>query len=1252
MGNSGKQQELARLEQKLRILGNANRELNHELSLSVICRTLVECGIQLVDASSGAAGMLEDGCMAFDQYYDGGAWHDIDYRLSPGEGVPGWVADNLKPYVTKDARSDPQVIPEIQQKLGFVTLIDVPIIDQNDVLIGCLELHNKLDGENFSEQDIELLEGLVAGAAVAINNASMLEQQRVLQHALIRSEERFIHSQRFANIGTWDWNIQNGDLYWSERIAPLFGYPVGELETTYENFLNAVHPDDREPVSEAVNACVEMGEDYNIEHRVVWPDGSIRWVLELGDVVRDENNQPLHMLGVVQDITERKKIEQELRSSEERFRHTFELGLIGMAVTSLEKGWVHVNNRLCEILGYPREELTELTWAEITYPDDLAADEAQFNRVLAGEIEGYSMDKRFVRKGGEVIHASISARCVRKEGGEIDNFVALVQDITERKELEAALRQERDIAEGLIDTAQTVVLVLDTEGRIVRFNSYLEEISGYRLDEVKGKDWFSTFLQMGDHKAVKALFKKAIGDNQTRGNINPIKTKSGELRYIEWYDKTLKDADGTVTGLLATGQDITERLEAERSLIDSEEQFRTLVETTNDWVWEVNADGIYTYASPQVEQLLGYTPEEVLGKTPFDLMSEAEAEKISYEFELILEQQRAFSGLENINLHKNGSEVVLETSGVPYFDDEGQLKGYRGIDRDITEKKSYQREMRLAAMVLQNTPEGVMITDDELNIVSVNPAFVTTTGYSAEEIVGSSPTALSSGRHEASFYKNMWEALQGAGQWQGEIWNRRKDGEIYPEWLNISVIKDEQGNVTNYAGVFSDISTQEHVRNRLHNLAYYDALTELPNRELFQDRFENAIAQARRHGNAVGLIFIDLDRFKQINDTLGHKTGDGLLKAVARGLMECVRDSDTIARLGGDEFTIILPGINGSDDAALVAEKIVESFSQPLELEDGRELFTTPSIGISLYPNDGESDEDIIKNADTAMYRAKESGGGYQFYTAEMSSRFAERMYLENELRYALNNDDLSLAYQPQVDLKTGRLIGEEVLARWHHAEKGWISPGEFIPVAEETGLIQPLGEWVLKKACQQLAKWQKNIDDSWRMAVNVSPVQLQGKGGVSCIKRLIEESGVSGSMLELEFTESSFMDNVDEVSQLIGELGREGIHVAIDDFGTGYSSLSYLKRFDIDKLKIDQSFVRDIVTDSSDAAIVKTIISMGHNLGLRVIAEGVETKEQLRFLVENGCDEVQGYYFSRPVAVEEITEMLEMGSGFDVSCG
>lgn len=533
-----------------------------------------------------------------------------------------------------------------------------------------------------------------------------------------------------------------------------------------------------------------------------------------------------------------------------------------------------------------------------------------------------------------------------------------------------------------------------------------------------------------------------------------------------------------------------------------------------------------------------------------------------------------------------------------------------------------------------------MITDDKLNIIMANPAFVHTTGYSEKEVIGKQPSLLSSGRHDDAFYQNIWKALKATGQWQGEIWNRRKSGDIYPEWLNITVIKDKQGNVINYAGIFSDIASQEHIRNRLHNLAYYDALTKLPNRELFHDRLQNALAQSRRNKHMIGLMFLDLDRFKNINDTLGHRVGDKLLKAVATKLQHCTRDMDTVSRLGGDEFTIILPEISGAEDAAKVAKKIADSFSQLIRLDDDTELFSATSIGISIYPIDGENEEELIKNADTAMYRAKAAGGGYQFYTTEMSAQFTELMHLESELHKALDNDKLSLAYQPQINLKTGRLVGMEVLARWYHPELGWISPGKFIPIAEETGLIQQLGDWVIRKACWQITQWRDSIGDEWYMAINISAKQVRGKYLQTYIKKILEETNVPGHMLELELTESALMENIDDIQQLIEKAKNDGIHLAIDDFGTGYSSLSYLKRFALDKLKIDQSFVRDIATDKSDASIVKTIINMGHNLGLKVIAEGVETAEQLKFLTENGCDEVQGYYFSPPKLVEEIKDI------------
>jgi len=490
----------------------------------------------------------------------------------------------------------------------------------------------------------------------------------------------------------------------------------------------------------------------------------------------------------------------------------------------------------------------------------------------------------------------------------------------------------------------------------------------------------------------------------------------------------------------------------------------------------------------------------------------------------------------------------------------------------------------------------------------------------------------------------MWEDIGEKGQWQGEIWNRRKDGDIYPEWLNISVIKGDDGIVLHYAGIFSDLSSQEQFRTDLHNLAYYDALTGLPNRELFMDRLENALVKARRDDTAIALMFIDLDRFKNINDTLGHSVGDELLKAVSRKLTGCVRKVDTVARLGGDEFTITLASIAHPEDAAKVAETILHSFKEPLDI-GGRELFISPSIGISTYPADGKDSEALIKNADTAMYRVKEEGrNSFQFYRSEMSKKFFERLALENELRKALESNQLKLAYQPQVSMATGSIVGMEALARWQHVELGWVSPDVFIPIAEETGLIGALGEWALRAACIQAKAWVDAGHTGLRMAVNLSTIQIQQADIPDIVAKCLQETGLEPRNLELELTESEIMEHAEATVETLIALKKMGVHLAIDDFGTGYSSLSYLKRFAIDKLKIDKSFIDDISTDPNDAEIVAAVIVMAHNLKLEVVAEGVETEDQLSFLRWQECDEIQGYLFSKPVPAAEMQAMLEEG--------
>ncbi len=596
---------------------------------------------------------------------------------------------------------------------------------------------------------------------------------------------------------------------------------------------------------------------------------------------------------------------------------------------------------------------------------------------------------------------------------------------------------------------------------------------------------------------------------------------------------------------------------------------------------------------------------------------------------------------------QDGSIAWIRLQGGLERDGAGRPLRMLGVAGEITARKEREAALELAAQVLEYTPEGVLVTDTELRILTVNPAFTRTTGYSAEEALGNPPSMLSSGRHGRDFYQNMWHALRDRGEWQGEIWNRRKNGDIYPEWLNIAAIRNRAGEVTHYAAVFSDLSSQEQVREQLHRLAYYDVLTGLPNRDLFRDRLTNAAARARRNGSTVGLVFLDLDRFKNVNDSLGHSAGDALLKAVAERLTGRFRESDTIARIGGDEFAIVLADIRDADDAANAAASVLNVLHAPIIVE-GHELFASASIGISLCPDDGEDPELLIRNADAAMYRAKSLGrNGYQFYTEEMGVHSAERLVMEGELRRAIERGELSLALQPQIDLATGTICGAEALARWHNERLGSVRPDIFIALAEETGLIGDLGRWVLDASLAEASRWQRAGFTGLSIAVNVSGHQLAGGTLVAELKGALEQHAVPPECVELELTESVLMENAERTVALLGELHAQGVSLAVDDFGTGYSSLAYLKRFDIDKLKIDKSFVNDITLNRSDAEIAATVIAMGHKLGLRVVAEGVETREQLQFLAEQGCDQIQGYLFSRPVTPDELLEMLEDTSRF-----
>jgi len=584
----------------------------------------------------------------------------------------------------------------------------------------------------------------------------------------------------------------------------------------------------------------------------------------------------------------------------------------------------------------------------------------------------------------------------------------------------------------------------------------------------------------------------------------------------------------------------------------------------------------------------------------------------------------------------------LNCSGRPLRDAEGHFRGGVMTLRDISDRKRAEQDLELVARVFEHSVEGILITDPRARILEVNRAFTRITGYQPEEIIGQTPAVLQSGWQDPEFYQEMWQTIGKEGVWQGEIWDRRKSGELYVAWLTICAVRDAEGEVINYIGMSEDITQQKESEERIRRLAYHDTLTGLANRQLFEDRLAHAVATAGRHQRSLAVLFIDLDRFKPVNDSLGHKAGDMLLREVAQRLDGIVRDSDTVARLGGDEFAIVLEGAD-EPEADQVAAKVLNALNDPFEL-DGHELHVGASIGISLFPEDGESLEALVQHADIAMYRSKTAGRGtYQFFAPEMNQGAMERLAMENALRHAEEREELELHYQPQFSLADGHVAGAEALLRWRNPEQGLVSPGAFIPLAEETGLILPIGKWVLRTACRQRAEWSAMVPDDFVVAVNVSAVQFNTEL-VETVEAALEESGIPPYQLELEVTESTVMHRADEAYRMLRELSEMGVRLSLDDFGTGYSSLAHLKRFPIHKLKVDRSFVTELPHDDEDAAITTTIIGMAKTLCLRVIAEGVENPKQVRFLRVAGCDEVQGFYCGRPALPADLQGLLERG--------
>jgi diguanylate cyclase (GGDEF)-like protein/PAS domain S-box-containing protein len=815
-----------------------------------------------------------------------------------------------------------------------------------------------------------------------------------------------------------------------------------------------------------------------------------------------------------------------------------------------------------------------------------------------------------------------------------------------------SLRESEARFRTLVEQAPDAIVVHDVDlGCFVDANAQAEKLFGCSREELlkAGPERFYPPEQFNGKTAaesVREMIDRALAGEQVSIERTVCNAR-GAIMRCEVRLARLPSADRRL--IRGSFLDITERLLAEDVRRRAEQRDVIIFRTSPSAVSIARAaDGRLVEANDALARLLGHSQDEMLGRTSLEVGFWPSTEACERWLEA-LQREGELHEHEVVLCDAGGAQhIILMSSSFIEFAGEPCIVSFF---HDVTERKLTEQSLRIAAITFESQ-EGMMITDAQKVMLRVNHAFSEITGYGSEEAVGRTPRLLSSGRHEAAFYDAMWESVEKNGTWRGEIWNRRKDGEIYPEWLSVTAVKASDGTITHYVGTFSDITLRKAAEDEIRNLAFYDPLTQLPNRRLMLDRLRQALTSSARHGRHGALMLFDLDDFKTLNDTLGHDVGDQFLVEVGRRMESCIREGDTVARLGGDEFVVILEDLDAETLAAMQAEsiavKIQAALSRPYVLDlslagverDTRSYHCTSSIGITLFRDQSVSVEELMKRADTAMYQAKAAGRNtMRFYDPAMQAVVAVRAEMNADMRNAVREGQFLLHYQPQVD-GAGRVTGAEALVRWRHPRRGLVAPGEFIPLAEDNGLILPLGRWVLKAACNQLLEWAQRAEMAHlTVAVNVSSRQFRQRDFVEDVLSVIQETGANPHKLKLELTESLLLHDMEDIIAKMTALKAEGVSFSLDDFGTGYSSLSYLKRLPLGQLKIDQSFVRDVLTDSNDAAIARTIIALGQSLGMKVIAEGVETEGQREFLASEGCHAYQGYLFGRPGTAEALQE-------------
>ncbi|MGE0357804.1 MAG: EAL domain-containing protein [Burkholderiales bacterium] len=928
-------------------------------------------------------------------------------------------------------------------------------------------------------------------------------------------------------------------------------------------------------------------------------------------------------------------------------REAFDGTSVGLTLVSLEGEYLVVNRAYCEITGYTKRELVGTSCRRLTHPDDLAADEAALAQARDCGTAPPVAEKRMVRRDGKVVWVRRSSGLMHGAGGEPKYVICAFTDLTEQRARDRAMTATNRFLSAIVETSPIAIYAADLDGMITLWNPAAERTFGFTRSEALGRR--APFVQPEKKEEARELRERVLA-GEVLTNLDLLRRKAdGTTIAINGSAAPLRDEEGRITGLLVMCLDATEARRTETAYKEQLHFTRALIDAIPNPVYFKDREGRFRVYNRAWHELWG-GDRDWSGLTVHDMFEPAVAEAHGQRDRPLLEAPSSVR-YESVMRTRSGEEREMLYNKVSFVDQEGRVAGLIGTITDVTGYKETERALEASEARFR------VLTESGLDLISViapdgsilyqSAALRHLLGFDPADTLGRNVFDLVH-REDVEPVRAAFARIVETGQFREplEFRIRHRDG----QWRAFESLGTNCVDNPHIRGVvFSsrDVTDRKAIQQRIQHLAYHDNLTGLPNRGLLQDRLAHSIARAERSGRKVAVMFIDLDNFKNINDTLGHDVGDELLRQVARRLAECVRAGDTIARQGGDEFIVLLDNLEDGRGASVVAQKILTRLRAAFAL-GGTEQHVSGSVGIAVFPEDGRDAQTLMKNADTAMFHGKGIGKNtYQYFTSQMNVAVKRRMTLESALRRAVLQKDFVLHYQPQVNLETGAIVAVESLVRWKTEDSGTVMPGDFIPLAEETGLINEVGEWVLREACRQNKEWQDRGLAPRRMAVNLSARQFADKTFLDTVIRVLQDTGLDPKWLELEITESQVMRQTEGMILLLNRLSEMGVHLAIDDFGTGYSSLSYLKRLPIQKLKIDQSFIRDITVDPNDAAIVVAIINMARSLDLETIAEGVETQGQLALLQAKGCRVGQGFYFSAPIAAENVYVLLRQNNLF-----